>query len=269
MSHSQHHVADDDDRPIGRVLSRREALAVLAAAGATIMAATIAPRALGQADAGATASASATPTSAASEGVIPTCVVSPELTEGPYFVDVQLDRSDIRSDPASGVVREGLPLELSFLVSRLDGSSCLPFEGALVDVWHCDAAGIYSAVQDPRFDTSAEQFLRGYQRTDADGRATFTTIYPGWYSGRAVHIHFKIRSEPDADSGLELTSQLFFDDEVSRSVFALLPYADKGEHDTPNERDMIYGQGGELLELTVEPVESGYRAVFPIGVLVP
>jgi protocatechuate 3,4-dioxygenase beta subunit len=195
-------------------------------------------------------------------------VVSPELTEGPYFVDGQLDRSDIRSDPASGIVSDGLPLGLTFLVSRLDGTSCLPLADALVDVWHCDATGLYSGVQDRSFDTSGQQFLRGFQRTDEAGRAAFTTIYPGWYSGRAVHIHFKIRTDPDAASGLEFTSQLLFDDEVSRSVYAAPPYAVKGVQDTTNDEDMIFGDAGELLQLALEPTADGYAAVFPIGVLV-
>ena len=93
--------------------------------------------------------------------------MKPELTEGPYYVDPQLERSDIRSDPATGVLSEGLPLAITFLVSSIDGSACGAFEGALVDVWHCDAQGIYSGVQDPRFDTSDQAFLRGYQ---IDGR---------------------------------------------------------------------------------------------------
>ena len=86
------------------------------------------------------------------------------------------------------------------------------------------------------FDTSGERWLRGFQRTDASGLASFLTIYPGWYCGRAVHIHFKIRTDPDAPSGLELTSQLFFDDDMSRSVYTLPPYVVKGAQDVPNAR---------------------------------
>jgi protocatechuate 3,4-dioxygenase beta subunit len=112
------------------------------------------------------------------------------------------------------------------------------------------------------------QFLRGLQRTDADGKATFTTIYPGWYSGRAVHIHFKIRSDPDAAQGLEFTSQLFFDDEVSRTVFTQEPYLVKGPQDTPNDADMIYPGAGELLLLDLVPTGEGYASTFPIGVMV-
>jgi protocatechuate 3,4-dioxygenase beta subunit len=256
---------DDDDRPIGRLLSRREVLALMGAVGTTAVAVAYAPRALAQAAAPGAAAVSAAASSATD---IPACVVSPELTEGPYFVDLQLERSDIRSDPDSGVMREGLPLELRFLASAIDGMTCGPLEGAVVDVWHCDAAGLYSAVQDRNADTTRERWLRGFQRTDASGAARFVTIYPGWYSGRAVHIHFKIRTDPDAGSGLEFTSQLFFDDEVSRQVFAQPPYADRGVQDTPNDADMIFSDSGALLTLALEPTTDGFRADMPIGVLV-
>ena len=168
MSIPQRDLLDDDDRPIGRVLSRREVLTLLGATGASALTIAYASRVLAQ-DASPGASALADG-AIASDMPIPACVVSPELTEGPYFVDGALERVDIRSDPASGVLRDGLPLALRFLVSRLDGTSCLPFEGALVDVWHCDAAGVYSGVQDRSFDTSGERWLRGFQRTDASGR---------------------------------------------------------------------------------------------------
>jgi protocatechuate 3,4-dioxygenase beta subunit len=251
---------DDDDRPLGRLRSRREVLGLMGAAGTTALVAAYAPSVLAQA-------ATASPAASAAAG-IPACVVSPELTEGPYFVDGQLERSDIRSDPATGVLREGVPLELRFVISALDGASCVPLSGAIVDVWHCDAAGSYSAVQDRSFDTTEERWLRGFQRTDATGAASFLTIYPGWYSGRAVHIHFKVRTDPDADQGLELTSQLFFDDDVSRAVFEQPPYADKGAQDTPNANDMIFQDGGEVLTLALVPTASGFSAEMPIGVLV-
>ena len=260
-------ISDDDDRPVGRVLSRREVLVLIGVAGAGAVTAAVAPAVLAQ-EASPPASPLASGTTAAPDMAIPACVVSPELTEGPYFVEVDLERSDIRSDPTTGVVREGLPLALRFLVSRLDGTSCLPLEAAIVDVWHCDAAGIYSGVQDRSFDTSEERFLRGFQRTDAAGSASFLTIYPGWYSGRAVHIHFKIRTDPEAASGLEFTSQLFFDDEVSRTVFMQPPYVEKGPHDTPNADDGIFRDGGELLLLALQPTPEGFAADVPIGVLI-
>lgn len=101
----------------------------------------------------------------------PACIVRPEQTEGPYFVDTKLNRSDIRVDPSDNSVRPGVPLRLEFHVSRIAGGACNPLPGAIVDVWHCDAAGVYSDVRDGRFDARGKKFLRGYQQTDADGRA--------------------------------------------------------------------------------------------------
>ena len=96
---------------------------------------------------------------------------------------------------ADNAVSAGATLTLDWIVSQADGSAaCVPLEGVVVDVWHCDALGDYSGVE-----RNTGNFLRGFQRTDANGRAAFTTIYPGWYQGRAVHIHFKIRTDPDAE----------------------------------------------------------------------
>jgi protocatechuate 3,4-dioxygenase beta subunit len=114
-------------------------------------------------------------------------------------------RSDIRADPDTGALRPGVPLELSFVLSQVGASTCGPLAGALVDLWHCDALGVYSDVADQR--TVGQRFLRGYQVSDANGGVRFTTVYPGWYPGRAVHMHFKVRTNPAGSRGLELTSQ--------------------------------------------------------------
>lgn len=100
-------------------------------------------------------------------------------------------------------------LVLTFNVSRVASNACAALSGAIVDVWHCDAAGVYSDVSDTGFRTVGQKFLRGYQATDSNGAASFTTIFPGWYSGRAVHIHYKIRPDAASSSGYEFTSQLF------------------------------------------------------------
>jgi hypothetical protein len=123
----------------------------------------------------------------------------------------------------------------------------------VVDVWHCNALGVYSDVSDPSFNTSGQKFLRGYQVTVNDGVARFTTIYPGWYQGRAVHIHFKVRSSASSGSAYEFTSQLFFDDALTDRVHAQQPYASKGQRDLRNSQDGIYNQGGSQLLLTVTP----------------
>lgn len=205
----------------------------------------------------------------ADESTLPQCIVSPELTEGPYFVDEKLERSDIRSDPSTGEVREGALLELTLRVLQVDASDCRPFEGAMLDIWHCDALGIYSGVEDPGFDTTGQQFLRGYQVTDTSGTARFTTIYPGWYEGRSVHIHFKIRCD-DADSrSFDFTSQFFFDENVTDQVHAEEPYVRKGTRTLLNEGDSIYQLGGDQLILAVTSSGNGYLGAIDIGIQMP
>lgn len=150
------------------------------------------------------------------------------------------------------------------VVSQVDGTSCLPLEGAIVDVWHCDALGVYSGVGG----SAGTDFLRGFQRTDANGAASFTTIYPGWYSGRAVHIHFKIRTDPDAEAGFEFTSQLFFDDALSQQVYTSGVYASKGPQDQTNQSDGIFNQGGGATLLDVTQNGNTYKTTFEIAVQV-
>jgi protocatechuate 3,4-dioxygenase beta subunit len=212
------------------------------------------------------ASAVAAGTSAPSP-ITPSCVVRPQQMEGPYFVDERLNRSDIRSDPSDGSVKPGAPLELAFRVSRIAGSTCMPVGRAVVDVWQCDALGVYSGVRDFNglFDTRGKKFLRGYQVTDDRGIARFITIYPGWYPGRTVHIHFKVRTEPAAWRGFEFTSQLYFDDLVTDRVHTQAPYADKGLRRLRNERDGIFRNGGSQLMLELVKEAEGYAGTFDIG----
>lgn len=253
----------DDDKPVGRLLTRREMLKLLGGGSMAIIAGLSLPN-LVQAQ-----TQTPTPTP------IPTCVVKPELTEGPYFVDDQLNRSDIRVDPTDDSIKEGIPLRLTYNVSDVTNSMCVALAGAQVDIWHCDADGVYSGVQDAGFNTSGQKWLRGYQITDEDGVAEFLTIVPGWYSGRAVHIHFKIRVTDDAGESYEFTSQLFFDPDQIEEIYALDPYAAKGLPDTPNSRDNIYQQSEEMLTLELVPmdeedledleVEVGFTASFNIG----
>jgi protocatechuate 3,4-dioxygenase beta subunit len=204
-------------------------------------------------------------TSGALAANAPACVVRPEQTEGPYFVDEKLHRSDIRAEPSDGSVKPGAPLRLEFHVSRIAGGSCAPLAGANVDVWHCDALGVYSDVRDRSFDTRGRKFLRGYQITDAKGMAQFLTIYPGWYEGRAVHVHFKIRSEDAARRGLEFTSQLYFDESITDQVYNSALYNSKGRRTTTNDSDLIFRRGGKQLIPMLTKDAQGYRAKFDIG----
>ena len=246
---------DHDDFPVGRILGRREALTLLSAAGAAMFA----PR---------TRTASAqTSGQATSAAALPGCVVRPELIEGPYFVDRALDRSDIRSEPSTGAVMPGVPLTLAFSVSQISGGHCAPLAGAVVDVWQCDAQGEYSGFDDRRvgFDTREKKFLRGHQLTDDNGVARFTTIYPGWYPGRAVHIHFKVRKDLAPKGTYEFTSQLFMDEELTDEVHARPPYAAKGPRDTRNEGDRFFKGGGNQLLLALTPHGGGFDTTFGIA----
>jgi protocatechuate 3,4-dioxygenase beta subunit len=197
------------------------------------------------------------------------CVVRPEQTEGPYFVDERLHRSDIRSDPTDGRVRPGTPLALTLAISRLGAGDCQPLAGAQVDIWHCDALGVYSDLKDTGFNTIGQKFFRGYQITDARGEAKFLTIYPGWYEGRTVHIHVKVRTAPQAGRNFEFTSQVYFDDGLTDRVHADPPYAAKGRRTARNQDDRIFRRGGDQLMLAPTPVADGYAATFAIGLQLP
>ncbi len=229
----------------GRLLARRRALALLGASGAALLAARHG------------AAAAAVPS-------LPACVVRPRQTEGPFFVDGDLERSDLRIDPRTGAAKPGMPLRLAFRVSRVGASACAPLAGAQVHVWHCDAAGDYSSVRDRRAPNAGEAFLRGFQTTDAAGTVRFLTVYPGCYPGRAVHVHFKIRTA-DAPRGVEFTSQLYFDDALSERVYAAAPYASQGRQRLANGDDFLFRDGGKQLLLDVTPESEGYAAVFDIG----
>lgn len=193
------------------------------------------------------------------------CVVRPRHIEGPYFVDHGLHRSDIRSDPRSGEVKYGMPLRLTFRVSHLNDKTCLPVTGARVDVWHCDAEGRYSDTRDWQDSTLGQQFLRGFQLTDRKGFASFTTIFPGWYPNRAVHVHFKIRTGPAHARGKEFTSQLYFDDELADAIHALPPYAQRGARKVRNDRDLLFLFRGNRLLLPLREDKKGYAGTFDIA----
>jgi len=237
---------DADDLPIGRVLTRREVLALMGATGALLL--------LGS-------------KTDASGKVTNSCVVRPASTQGPYYVDERLDRSDIRSDPSDHTVRAGALLALALNVSTIAKGRCSPLDGAVVDIWQCDAEGVYSDAKDPRyFDTTGKKFLRGYQVTGKDGVAKFVTIYPGWYPQRTPHIHYKIRSPESARSPYEFVGQMYFDEGLSDRIYASPPYAGRGKRTVSNLTDRIYSaDGGRESMLAVKPANKGHGATFDVA----
>lgn len=240
-----------DDRPIGRVLSRRDALAVLGSTGTLFL--------LG----GSNSSRDLRTI----ESRHP-CVVRPASTAGPYYVDEKLNRSDIRSDPTDGSVKEGALLALTLNVYAISSQACAPLKNAIVDLWQCDAEGVYSDAVDPRyFNTTGRKFLRGYQVTDDRGQVRFITIYPGWYPQRTPHLHYKIRSPAAAAAPYEFVGQLYFDEAMSDRVYARAPYAARGKRTVSNLTDRIYrSNGGRQSLLTVEPAKDGYTASFDVAI---
>ena len=179
-----------------------------------------------------------------------TCTVSAELTEGPYYFDVDSIRSDITED------REGTRLRLALRVR--DAESCEPLPDAVVDIWHCDATGNYSGFESASQGgpgggsgpTDDETYLRGAQVTNALGIVEFTTIYPGWYRGRTVHIHAKVH----LDKQTVLTTQLFTNQEFDEQVHAAAPYSGDSGRDVYNDGDNIYADG---LELALSQEDNG------------
>ncbi len=188
------------------------------------------------------------------------CVLTPELTAGPYHLDGHLARSDITED------RAGLTLDFRVRVLALPG--CEPLAGAAVDVWHCDAGGEYSGFNGNSLEatqaqgTNDRRFLRGVQLTDADGFARFTTIFPGWYEGRAVHIHLKVLEGGTlgatySGGHVAHVGQAFFDEALTAELLGQDPYRAHAGTRTTNEQDSIYRQAGPGAITTMTPAASG------------
>ena len=181
------------------------------------------------------------------------CVLSPEVTEGPYWVENSLTRRNITEG------RPGMPLVLDLIT--VDARTCEPIKGADVEIWHCDAGGTYSGVQG---DTG--HYLRGHQKADADGRARFVTVFPGWYRGRTPHIHIKVH----VGGQVVHTGQLFFSEKVTAAVYRTSPYRSRGQADTSHAADNIFRQAGgskaqaKLVRRTGG--RKGYRGTLTMGV---
>jgi protocatechuate 3,4-dioxygenase beta subunit len=187
---------------------------------------------------------------AVASGVV-TCVLTPELTEGPYYIAGEKLRRDIR---------EGRPgARLTLRLAVVDAATCKPVQGAAVDIWHADAGGVYSGFG---AGSGNRTFMRGIQRTGADGVAVFDTVYPGWYTGRTVHIHVKVHVR----GNVVHTGQLFFSDAVTDAVYRRTPYSKRPNRTTRNSGDSIFANGGNKSIVKVRRQGSGYAGSLTMGV---
>jgi protocatechuate 3,4-dioxygenase beta subunit len=234
----------------GKSLSRRDALGLLGVASAALSSACsgdnpTSPTATTATTSATTPSAPVTSTAA--------CVVSPSETIGPYPSLADFVRSDIRES------KPGLPLTLTITVVNTN-SSCAPVSGAVVDIWQCDADGNYSQYGSERTLT----YLRGLQTTDASGRVTFVTIYPGWYQGRATHIHVEVT----VNGRSAKVTQIAFPEDVTTAVYRSGVYASSGQNPTTNSRDGVFSDGvaNEMITLTGGDATNGYTGAFQVGI---
>ncbi len=183
-----------------------------------------------------------------------TCLLTPEVTAGPYWVQESLTRRNITEG------RPGLPLVIRFTV--LNAKTCTPINRADVEIWHCDALGNYSAVNG-----ATTRYLRGHQKANAAGKAEFLTIFPGWYRGRTPHIHMKV----SVGGSTVHTGQVFMNEKITTLVYKQAPYASRGTYDTPHASDSIYSQaGGSTAELKLSRRTNGlkgYLGTIAIGVV--
>ena len=181
-----------------------------------------------------------------------TCPVTPAQTEGPFYFDPEL----VRRDLAEG--KEGAPLRLRLQI--VEAAGCAPGPRARVDIWHCDAAGAYSGYDRER--SSGARWLRGTQLADADGVVEFATIWPGWYEGRAPHVHVKAWR----GDGREITSQVYFDDALSDRVYGEGPYAGRGGRRLRNGDDFIFRRlGADAPLVRAAPAARGYDGAIVIA----
>jgi protocatechuate 3,4-dioxygenase beta subunit len=238
-----------------RAVTRREALGLL---GTATLAAVAAACGGGSSETSSRSSSSTKGTSPSGSSTsspastsTASCVLTPEMTEGPYYIDGEAVRSDITEG------KLGMPLRLDLTV--VDVNTCAPIPGASVEVWHADATGNYSGFGST---TSNRTFLRGVQHAGDDGSVTFQTLYPGWYQGRAVHIHLKAHNGGNRVH----TTQLFFDENVSDAVYTKAPYDTRSGQRTLNTQDSIYRGGGAESTLQLAKDGTGYVGTLTLGI---
>ena len=187
------------------------------------------------------------------------CAIIPEVTEGPYYFDPAMERVDITEG------RPGIPMRVRLQVVD---ASCLPMPGARVDIWHCDATGIYSGYagqgDDGSVDTTGETFMRGTQFADDNGIVEFESVYPSWYRGRTTHVHFKVF----LDETNILTGQIFFPDALSEYIYLnVAPYNDRAsQRDTLNANDGIATQSTRAAFAFIKELDEEYLVAMIVGV---
>jgi protocatechuate 3,4-dioxygenase beta subunit len=251
--------------PSARAFSRIAALRLLGASGGGLL---LAHCGGGSSSAVPAAAAAATATPSSATGTS-SCAVTPEGEIGPYFADdsaAGFNRTDIVANVDGTDVQQGVPLALSIYV-RDSRNSCAAMAGVQVDIWHCNAYGVYS--DESNQSTSGQTWLRGYQITDANGLVTFQTIVPGWYAGRTTHVHLRVRSSYDqasSQSDGSNTTQLFFPQSLVDTLDATVaPYSSRGVNSTRNANDQVYTpqtKGATLL--TLSGSTGGYTAIFTV-----
>jgi protocatechuate 3,4-dioxygenase beta subunit len=265
---------ETQNQPPRRGLRRRDAFVAMGTLGlGGVLGATRLGSSAADAEAAATAS----------------CVLTPEVTEGPYWIDNALRRHDVRAG------RPGLPLEIVFTVEN--ARTCRPIANADVEIWHCDAEGVYSGYQSQsqgpngapgqppaggppagappggagtvgghQTPTDGSRSLRGHQRSGADGKVSFLTIFPGWYRGRTPHVHLKVH----VGGRVIHTGQVFFDEAITAAVYKRAPYKAHGQPDTSHAADTIFaaaGKGKAILKLRNRAGgRPGYRGTITLGV---
>jgi protocatechuate 3,4-dioxygenase beta subunit len=264
-----------------RRITRRQALGAAGTAGAALLAARPALAALGDLVAATPAAAANTKAAVA---------VTPSMTEGPYWIDEMLRRFDVRANTSSastsaGAAQAGVPLTLK--INVLDASSGGAINGAHVDIWHANAYGLYSDEGGQQTgggttngNTTGQNFLRGYQITGVDagaetapvdGQVSFKTIWPGWYSGRTIHIHVRVRTYNGSAVATNYTTQIFFSDADNNAVLSgAAPYNTRSPKTDPttNQTDNVLGQAGSVSGNIVGvsgSLAEGFAAVFNIG----
>jgi len=226
-----------------RQIGRREAMAVMGAAGAAV--------ALGFGDSPASPSSTTTTTTPATSSNA-ACAVTPTETIGPYPSLTDLFRSDVREG------KQGTQLNLTIKVVNV-ASGCSPVANANVEIWHVDAAGNYS-----QYGTQTTQtYLRGIQTTNASGEVSFVTIYPGWYQGRATHIHVEVT----INGVSRKVTQMAFPETINNAVHASGVYSSRGANPMSNAADGIFADSlsSEIVTPTGSPT-TGYSVAFQVGI---